>query len=109
MKINIEEIELKIKILEDKKTKAIITLDFGDFVVKGFRITESEFVNVSGDKRWFMPPSYKGGPKWHPIFFMPDKELWQKLEKKVWKEYKIKNDEHQKKMLGISDDEWQGL
>lgn len=105
MKIKLEEISLKIKILEDKKTKAIIGLDFGDFVVRGFRVIESQFDNMNGEKLWLTPPSYLGGGRYHPIFFMPDKEQWQELEKIIWKEYKIKQDEHYKKRLGLSDDD----
>ena len=109
MKIDIAEIQLKIKILEDKKTLAIIGLDCGDFVVKGFRIVPSKFPNVNGEMLWLMPPSYQGGGRYHPMFFFPDKELWKKLEEKVWKEYKVKKDEHYKKMLGVTDKEWEEL
>ena len=106
MKINLEEIVFKIKILEDKKTKAIIGLDFGDIVVRGFRIIESQFENVNGEKLWLTPPSYQGGGRYHPIFFMPDKAQWQELEKRIWVEYATKKDEHYKKRLGVTDDEW---
>ncbi|MSU55310.1 MAG: hypothetical protein EXS46_02100 [Candidatus Taylorbacteria bacterium] len=109
MKIKLDEIELKIKILEDKKTKAIIGLDFGDFVIRGFRITESKFPNMNGEMLWFMPPSYLGGGRYHPIFFLPDKELWQKLEKRVWIEYKGALNTQHKKKYGLKDGEWEGL
>jgi DNA-binding cell septation regulator SpoVG len=105
MKIKIEEITLKFKILDDKKTKAIISLGFDDFSVKGFRITESQFPNMNGDNLWFMPPSYPGGGRYHPIFFMPDKELWKELEKRVWEEYKIKNKEYYSKKMGLDEEE----
>jgi len=104
MKIKIEEIKVKIKIIEEKEMKAIITLDFGDFVVRGFRVRISEYEDARGDKLWLMPPSYKGGVKWHPIFFMPDKELWAKLEDKIMREYKAKDKEYYKKKLGITED-----
>lgn len=103
MKIKIDEIRLNIKILDDKKTKAIIGLDFGDFVVRGFRITESQYPNANGDKLWFMPPSYPGGGRYHPIFFLPNKDLWVELEKRAYQEYKIANELHFKKRLGIDD------
>jgi len=109
MKIKIDEIDLKFKILDDKKTKAIITLDFGDFVVKGFRISESNFENKEGDKLWLTPPSYNGGGHWHPIFFMPDKDQWQKIEKRIFEEYEIKRTEHYRKKMGLSKDDWSGL
>lgn len=101
MKIDIEKISVKVKVLEDKKTKAIISLDFGDFVVKGFRIQESNYENDSGDKLWLTPPSYQGGPKWHPIFFVPDEKLWSILAKKIWEEYYRQKDEYHKKFFGI--------
>ncbi len=103
MKIKIDEIKLKIKILEDKKTKAIISLDFGDFVVKGFRIQESQYENYKGDKLWLTTPSYQGGGRYHPMFFIPDKELWQELEMKIWEGYYKENDSYHKKKYGIDD------
>lgn len=107
--MNIDEIELKIKILDEKKTKAIISLNFGDFLVKGFRITDSRFENKNGEKLWLIPPSYQGGGRYHPIFYIPDKELWSVLEDKIWKEYQKAKDEHYKKQYGIRDEEWVSL
>ena len=109
MKININEIGMKIKILDDKKTKAIIGLDFGDFVIKGFRIQESQYPNYKGDNLWLTPPSYQGGGRYHPMFFMPDKNLWKELEMKIWDDYYKALGEHHKKKLGISDEEWKEL
>jgi len=106
MKINIEEVKIGIKILEDKKTKAIISLDFGDLVIRGFRITESQYENKQGDKLWLIPPSYLGGGRYHPMCFLPNKDLWDNLENRIWNEYKIKKDNHYKKMLGVTDEEW---
>jgi len=105
MKINIEEIEVKIKFIEEKKLKAIIGLDFGDFAVKGFRVMESPHTNDCGLKLWLTPPSYpdKGG-KYHPIFFVPEKNLWKLLEKRIWEEYQKQNDEHYKKKFDLKDE-----
>jgi len=105
MQINPNEIKVKVKFLEDKKLKAIISLDFGDFIVKGFRLMVSEFENKQGDKLWLTPPSYPGGGKYHPIFFMPDKSLWEQLENKILAEYKKQDNERYKKMYGIDDGE----
>ena len=105
MQININEIEVKIKFLEDKKLKAIIGLNFGDFIVKGFRVMTSEFENRRGEKLWLTPPSYQGGGRYHPIFFMPDKSLWEQLEDKIWEEYEKQNKKHYAKMFGIDDGE----
>ena len=105
MKIDLEKIFIKVKILQDENTKAIISVDFGDFVVKGFRVQKSQFENYKGDLLWITPPSYRGGPKWHPIFFMPDKELWNKFETKLWEEYYKQSDEFYKKFMGVTDED----
>ncbi len=105
MKINIDEIKVKIKITEEKKLKAIISLDFGDFLVKGFRAMESDYENDYGDKLWLTPPSYRdGGGKYHPIFFIENKELWKKVEEKIWSEYKKKKEDHYKKQFDLKDE-----
>lgn len=44
------------KILDEKKTKAIITLDFGVLVTKSFRILESPYENMNNEKLWLIPP-----------------------------------------------------
>jgi len=105
MKIDLEKIIVKIKFVEEKKLKAIIGLDFGDFVIKGFRVQESQFKNIRGDNLWFTPPTYQAGGRHHPIFFMPTKELWEKLGLKVWDEYDKQSREYHKKRLGVTDEE----
>ena len=102
MKMNKDEIKVKIKFIEEKKLKAIISLNFGDFVVKGFRIAESDYDNDRGDKLWLTPPSYRdSGGRYHPIFYIPNKELWKELEGKVWDEYKLQSEEHYKKRFDL--------
>ena len=104
--MNLDEINVKIKFLEEKKLKAILTLAFTDFVVKGFRIMESQHPNIKGDNLWLTPPSYRdSGGHYHPIFFMPDKELWKKLEEKIWEEYYKQSNEHYKKKFDLGNDE----
>lgn len=106
MKISEDEIIVKIKFTEAKKIKAIISLDFGSFVVKGFRVMESQYENVNGDKLWLTPPSYQdSGGRYHPIFFMPDKERWKEIELMIWNEYAKQQTEHFKKRLDLSDDD----
>lgn len=109
MKIEINAIEIRVKILDDKKTKAIITLDFRDFVIKGFRVQESKYPNHTGDNLWLTPPSYQGGGRYHPMFFMPDKTLWEGLSMKIWERYYKASEEHHKKKLGIIDEEWASI
>lgn len=106
MKININEISVKIKFTEAKKIKAIISLDFQSFVVKGFRVQESQFANIKGANLWLTPPSYRDSVgRYHPIFFMPDKELWKEVELMIWDEYAKQQTEHFKKRLDLSDDD----
>lgn len=106
MRININEIGVKIKFTEAVKLKAIISLDFQSFTVKGFRIQESSYENVNGDKLWLIPPSYRdSGGRYHPIFYIPDKELWEELEKKIFDEYEKQQVEHYKKRMDLSDDD----
>lgn len=102
MKINIEEIEVKIKFVDQALLKAIITLDFGDFVVKGFRVMKSNYTDNNG--LWLTPPAYPAGGEYHPIFFMPNKERWQELEKKIWEEYEIQREEFHKKQFDLKDE-----
>jgi len=106
MRINLDEIGIKVKVVENLKLKAIIGLDFGDFVVKGFRVMTSDFPNPRGDKLWLTPPSYQSsGGRYHPIFFMPDKQGWEALQAKIWEAYYSQNKEHFKKRLDVGDDE----
>lgn len=106
MNINKDEIVVKIKFTEGKIIKAIISLDFQSFVVKGFRVMESKFENIKGEKLWLTPPSYKdSGGRYHPIFFLPDKELWKEIELKIWDEYEKQQTEHFKKRMGLTDED----
>ena len=105
MKIDITEVDIKIKFLEQEKLKAIISLDFGDFTVKGFRVQKSEYENSKGDKLWLTPPSYQGGGgKYHPIFYIPNKDLWIDLENRIWDEYEDQLKEYHKKQFDIQDE-----
>ena len=102
MTINKDQIKVKIKFIEAQKLKASIGLNFDDFVIKGFRVSESEFENDRGEKLWLTPPSYRdSGGRYHPIFFMPNKELWKELESFIWDEYKTQSEEHYKKRFDL--------
>lgn len=86
MKVNVEEIIVKVKLTEGK-LKAIVALDFGDFVLRGFRIQDSDYENERGERLWLTPPVYRGGVKYHPIVFFTDKDLWGRIQKKIWDSY----------------------
>ena len=109
LKHNLEEIVIKIKILQDKKTKAIISLDFGDFVIKGFRVTESQFENKQGEKLWLIPPSYQSGGRYHTMFFMPNKQIWEELQERIMNEYKKELKNFNLKLHGIKEDDSDSL
>ena len=102
MIITKDKIKVKIKFIEAQKLKAIISLNFEDFIIKGFRVSESEFENDKGEKLWLTPPSYRdSGGRYHPIFYIPHKELWKELENFIWDEYKAQSEEHYKKRFDL--------
>lgn len=104
MTIDIEKIVIKIKLTEGK-LKAIVGLDFGDVVIRGFRIQESQHENDRGEKIWITPPSYQGGGRWHPIAFFPDKELWKRIEVKIYDAYDAATKKRLTKAYDLSDEE----
>lgn len=105
MKINIQEIEVKIKITDQQKLKAIAVLNFGDFVIRGFRLMLSEYKDAKGDSLlWVTPPSYQdGGKRYHPMFFVPNKDCWKELENKILNEYDKQAKEFHIKQFGLTD------
>ncbi len=74
--------EIQIKLREDERLKAIVTLKFGIITIKGFRVQVSD---KSESGYWVTPPAIFniGSKKWHPIFFIEDKEIWQKIEEMI--------------------------
>ncbi|MDD5146889.1 MAG: hypothetical protein PHN39_04100 [Candidatus Pacebacteria bacterium] len=104
MTIDVEKIGIKIKLTEGK-LKAIVGLDFGDVIIRGFRIQESQHENDRGEKIWVTPPSYLGGGKWHPIAFFSDKDLWKKIEGKIYDAYAEVMKKRLTKAYGLSEEE----
>ena len=97
MKINLEEIEIKIKLSEKPNLRATAVISFGDITVKGFRISVSEHENenMQGEKIYLQPPSYRAGRGYQKLVFINDKDKWIEIEKLVFKEYqKVKDDEN---------------
>lgn len=87
MKVDIENIIVKVKLTEGK-LKAIVGLDFGDMVLRGFRIQESQYQDDKGQNQlWVTPPAYQGGGRYHPMVFFPDKELWERIQAKILEAY----------------------
>lgn len=88
MELNLDDIEIKVRLVDSGTLKAIVAIDFGLFTVKGFRVQTSTFANAYGQNLWLTAPSYKSNQgKYQYIFYMPDKELWHDLEDKIWKAY----------------------
>jgi len=104
MTIDIEKIVIKIK-LTDGKMKAIVALDFGDVVLRGFRVQDSQYENERGEKLWVTPPTYQGGGKYHPIVFFPDKDFWKRLQIRILDAYQAADRDRHKKAFGLSDEE----
>lgn len=104
--IKIDDLKFCFKIVEMDKLKAIVSIDFGDFKIKGFRVNTSDYENERGEKIWITPPSYRdGGGRYHPIFFTSNKELWKKIESKLLDEYHKASTEHYKKRIGLDDEQ----
>ncbi|MDQ3089785.1 MAG: hypothetical protein M3Q24_01355 [bacterium] len=85
------EIKIKIKLSDKQNLKATVVVDFGDFTVKGFRLSHSEHMNenLNGEMLYLQPPSYRAGRSYQKIFYLNDIEVWKELERKVYEEYKI--------------------
>lgn len=106
MKIDIDNIKIKIKVIDTPKLRAIVGLEFEDFVIKGFRIQLSQHK----DGLWLTPPSYRdGGGKYHPIFFVPNVETWKQLEEKILRSYELESKNYFKKRLDITDEDMEFL
>lgn len=78
--------DIYIKIAQDKNQKALVSLKFGQMTIKGFRIMRSKL----GDGLWVVPPSYKIGQQYHPLFYLSDKIEWGKLSEAIKDAYKKK-------------------
>jgi len=80
-------------------------MEYQNMRVKGFRITNSDYVDEDiGEKIWIQPPSFFAG-KYHDMFFLEPKEEWNKFKKKLYEEYLKADKEYYNKKLGIKDEE----
>jgi hypothetical protein len=79
----------------------MVTINFGDLSIKGFRIRESEYIGDHGEPLWITPPSYKSMKGYRPIVYI-QKDVWKKIEVLIIAEYKrIFQDYVDKKMKGV--------
>lgn len=104
--IKVDDLKFHFKIVETEKLKAIVSIDFGDFKIKGYRILPSPNKNERGENLWVTPPCYKdGGGRYHPIIFLPNKKLWKKIESNLLDGFHKATDEHFKKRFDLDDEE----
>lgn len=106
MKLNINNLKFDFKIIENQNLKTIISVNFGEFVIRGFRISESKYKNARGEKLWLTPPSYlDGNQDYHPMFFIPNKKLWKELEDKMFDEYHKASKKHYAKRMNLKNND----
>jgi len=102
MKIDVEKLKFKIRLIEDKKWKAIVTIDFGDFNIKGYRVWDSEFMGKHGEYLWITPPVYNSGFGFKSIVYIK-KYVWEEIEKELVKAYLLYLSETaEERMKGLS-------
>lgn len=102
MKIDIKKLKFKIRIIEKEDWKAMITINFGDFNIKGFRIKTSEFLGKHGEYLWVLPPSYKSAFGYKSIIYIK-KDIWEDMQKEIVKAYLKEFENYSKdKMEGVS-------
>lgn len=107
LKISIDDLDIKVKIIENQSLKAIVGINFGDFIIKGFRVQPSKYPNDKNNL-WITPPSYKDGSgKYHPIFYAPNENLWAEIESKIISEYEKESKKHFAKRLNENLDDMQ--
>jgi DNA-binding cell septation regulator SpoVG len=105
MSLNLDKLKVRVKPIEHEQLKAILSLDFGDWVIKGFRVLKSRYENQRGEMLWLVPPAYKDrNEKYHPIFFVTNKELWQALEERIWEEYHREMEAHYRKRFDLPEE-----
>jgi len=85
---NNDEISIAIKLVNTDQLKAICSINYGDHVIRGFRIAPSKFQDeASGEYLRVLPPAYGVGGETHLAFFMENKESWKELVNKIIQKY----------------------
>jgi hypothetical protein len=100
MKINISDLDFKIKLTDKDEMPAIVTFVVGQFEIRGFTIRRTKF--KESIKRFVLyPPANRVGiNKWIKIFWTEDKEEWAKIEDTVLEKFNTEFDENYFKTLG---------
>ncbi|MFA6189911.1 MAG: septation protein SpoVG family protein [Candidatus Staskawiczbacteria bacterium] len=92
MELNINEVAVKVWAISNPTgaERAIATIKFGSFSISGFRILENNEAHKSDTLYWVAPPAYRTKKgKFQSIFWLADKDLWQKIQEKIIEEYLI--------------------
>ena len=106
MKIDTRAFTPKFKIVDQDKMKAIVSLDFDGMIIKGFRVMTFKTAETKEPTINLLPPSYRdGNSRYHPIFYLTDKDEWEWIEAKVLEEYKKECAKLARKKFGIRDDD----
>lgn len=90
MKININDIKVKIWIISNPKgyERAIASIKIDPISISGLRVLENDEEHKAISTHWVAPPAYKTrGGKYQTIFWLSDKELWKEIEMKIIQEY----------------------
>ena len=83
MNIDLNDIEIKIKLLKSEATLAQVTVVlFGEWVEKGWRISKSKIEHPTfHEYLWIQAPSYSTGyGKWQDIVFIENKRLYEEVQ-----------------------------
>src|SRR3989339_854805 len=86
---NIEDIEVKFKLINKPDLLAIFSLDFGSLSVKGYRLQKSKYEDDPITRAlWITPPVYfDQTKKAHPIVYFEPKEKWDELRRHIMVKY----------------------
>ncbi len=75
-------ISAKVRLVNKPGIIAVVEIEFGDVITKGWRLVRSQYENTRGQKLWLRPPQDLNS---HRFFvFIEDKELYKKIEDKVY-------------------------
>ena len=89
MKIDTDDIQVKIKLIKSSQTLAQVTLVlFDQWEEKGWRVSKTNYENpIFHDHIWIQPPCYKSDEKWNPIVFINNPRLYQEIQQKIYDVY----------------------
>ncbi len=100
--INIENIKVhRLQVKNEGILLATVELEYLGFIIKGFRVTRSDKLDRdTSDYVWIQAPAVNAGGKWIELVRINDKEIWQQVKVKIFKEYQIANDKYYRQKLG---------